>query len=82
VLALMVGAPIAGGVHLVAATTRVKSSVVSAGTLNPVASTVEDGLTLGAIAVAIFAPLLALALAILLLVLVGRFVAKRLRRPA
>src|SRR5688500_15014514 len=82
VLALAVGAPIAGGVHLVAATTRVKSSVVSGGTLNPVASTVEDGVTVGAIAIAIFAPLLALAVAILLFVVVGRFVAKRLRRSA
>jgi hypothetical protein len=79
VLALVVGAPIAGGVHLLAATTRVKSSAVSGGTLNPVASTVEDGVTIGAIAVAIFAPLLALALTIVLLVVAGRFVARRLR---
>src|SRR5918992_3328718 len=62
VLALLVGAPIAGGVHLLAATTRVKSTAVSGGTLNPVASTVEDGVTLGAIAVAIFVPLLAVVL--------------------
>lgn len=79
VLALVVGAPIAGGVHLLAATTRVKSTAVSGGTLNPVASTVEDGLTLGAIAVAIFAPLLAVALTIVLVVVVGRLLAKRLR---
>jgi hypothetical protein len=79
VLALMVGAPHAGGVHLVAATTRVKSTVVIGGTLNPVASTVEDGVTLGAIAVAIFAPLLALALTVVLVVVVSRFVARRLR---
>jgi hypothetical protein len=78
-LALMVGAPVAGGVHLLAATTRVKSTVVSGGTLNPVASTVEDGVTLGAIAVAIFAPILAVALTIILFVLAGRVVAKRLR---
>jgi hypothetical protein len=82
VLALLVGAPIAGGVHLLAATTRLKSSAVSGGTLNPVASTVEDGVTLGAIAVAIFAPLLALALTIALLVVVGRFVARRRRSRA
>ena len=82
VLALMVGAPIAGGVHLVAATTRVKSSAVSGGTLNPVASTAEDGATLAAILVAIFAPLLALALAIVLVVVLARFVAKRLRQRA
>lgn len=82
VLALVVGAPIAGGVHLLAATTRVKSSVVSGGALNPVASTVEDGVTLGAIAIAIVAPVLALALTILLLVLIGRSIAKRRRSAA
>ena len=38
-LALVVGAPVAGSVHLLAATTRVKSTAVSGGTLNPVAST-------------------------------------------
>jgi hypothetical protein len=80
VLALAVGAPIAGGVHFLAATTRVKSTVVSGGTLNPVASTVEDGLTVGAIVIAIVAPLLALALTIVLLVVIGRFIAKRRRR--
>jgi Domain of unknown function (DUF4126) len=79
VLAIAVGAPIAGGVHILAATTRVKSTAVSGGTLNPVASTVEDGVTIGAIAIAIFAPVLALALTILLFVVIGRFVARRLR---
>ena len=79
-LALAVGAPIAGGVHFLAATRRVKSSVVSGGTLNPVASTVEDGPTVGAIVIAIVAPLLALALTIVLLVVIGRFIAKRRRR--
>jgi hypothetical protein len=82
VLALIVGAPIAGGVHLFAATTRVKSSAVSGGTLNPVASTAEDGVTLAAIAVAIFAPLLAVALAVLLVVVLARFVARRIRSAA
>lgn len=82
VLAIAVGAPIAGGVHALAATTRLKSSVVSGGTLNPVASTVEDGITVGAILIAIFAPLLALTLTILLLVVVGRFIAKRRRSAA
>lgn len=82
VLALMVGAPIAGGVHLLAATTRVKSSVVSGGALNPVASTVEDGVTVGAIVIAIVAPVLALALTILLLVLVGRYISRRRRSAA
>ncbi len=79
VLAIAVGAPIAGGVHLLAATTRVKSTVVSGGTLNPIASAVEDGLTVSAIVIAIVAPLVALALTILLFVVIGRYVAKRRR---
>jgi hypothetical protein len=82
VLALVVGAPIAGGVHFVAATTRLKSSAVTGGTLNPVASTAEDGATLAAILVAIFAPLLAIALSILLVIVLARFLAKRKRSPA
>lgn len=81
-LAIAVGAPIAGGVHVLAATTRVKSTVVSGGTLNPIASTIEDGLTLGAIVIAIVAPLVAVVLTIVLLVVLTRFVAKRLRRAA
>jgi hypothetical protein len=81
VLAIAVGAPVAGGVHLLAATTRVKSSVASGGTLNPIASTVEDGLTLSAIVIALIAPLLALALTIVLFVLVGRYIARRRRSP-
>jgi phosphate/sulfate permease len=58
----------------------VKSTAVSGGTLNPAASTAEDGVTLAAIAVAIFAPLLALAVSGLLIVLLARFIAKRRHR--
>ena len=82
VLALVVGAPLAGGVHLLAATTRVKSTAVSGGTLNPVASTAEDGATLVAIGIAIFAPLIALALSIVLVIVVARYLAKRKRSAA
>lgn len=79
VLALAVGAPVAGGVHFLAATARVKSTVVSGGTLNPVASTVEDGLTLGAIAIAIVAPLLALLLTVLVVIVAVRVIRRRRR---
>jgi hypothetical protein len=58
----------------------VKSSVVSGGALNPIASTVEDGLTVGAIVIAILAPLVAVALTVVLLVVLARFVARRLRQ--
>jgi hypothetical protein len=81
-LALAVGAPIAGGVHLLAATTRLKSTAVSGGALNPVASTVEDGVTVTAVVIAIVAPLVAVVLTIVLLVILGRFIARRARRVA
>jgi uncharacterized protein DUF4126 len=80
VLALLVGAPVAGGVHLLAATTRVKSTLATGGALNPVASTAEDGLSIGAILIALLAPILALVLAIVIMVVVFRFVARRARR--
>jgi hypothetical protein len=79
-LAIAVGAPIAGGVHVLAASTRLKSSVVSGGTLNPVASTVEDGVTVSAIVIAIVAPVLAVVLTIILLAVIGRVIARRVRR--
>ena len=79
-LALAVGAPIAGGVHLLAATTRLKSTVVSGGALNSVASTVEDGVTLSAVLIALVAPIIALVLTVILLVVMGRFLTRRFRR--
>src|SRR5688500_9061922 len=63
ILAIALGAPVAGGVHLIAAVTRVKSSVMSAGSFNPALSLVGDVVTVAAIAVAIFFPLLALFIA-------------------
>ena len=77
VLALALGAPLAGLTHLMAAATRVKSTVLTGGVGNPVVSAAEDGLSIGAIAIAILAPLLALVLAAVLLVVVGRFVFRR-----
>ena len=84
VLALLIGAPVAGGVHLVAAATRLKSTLTTGGALNPVASAAEDGLSIGAILIAFLAPVLALLVAIIVLIVVGRFVARRLtrQRPA
>jgi hypothetical protein len=84
VLALLVGAPVAGGVHILAAATRLKSTLATGGALNPVVSAAEDGLSIGAIVTAFLAPVLALIVAIIVLVIVGRFVARRLtrKRPA
>jgi uncharacterized membrane protein len=55
---------------------------VSGGTLNPIASTAEDGATLAAIGLAIFAPVLALVLSIVLVIVVVRYLARRRRRSA
>ena len=41
-LAIIVGAPVAGGFHAIGAVTRVKSSAATAGTGNPVLSVAED----------------------------------------
>lgn len=83
ILALALGAPVAGAVHAIAATTRVKSSVVSGGALNPGVSLVEDGISVGAILIALLIPILALLVAIILVVLVLRFIARRFReRPS
>ena len=78
ILALALGAPIAGGVHLMAAATRVKSTILTAGIGNPAVSVAEDGVSIGAIAIAILAPLVALVLALVVLLLVGRFVFRRM----
>jgi hypothetical protein len=83
ILAIALGAPVAGGVHLIAAVTRVKSSVMSAGSFNPALSLVEDVISVAAIAVAIFIPLLTLFIApILIGVILGYLFRRFLRRSA
>jgi hypothetical protein len=82
ILALALGAPIAGGVHLMAAATRIKSTVLTAGIGNPAVSVAEDGVSIGAIVIAILAPLVAVFLALFVLFLVGRFVYRRMRPQA
>ena len=80
ILALALGVPLAGGVHLVSATTRVKSTALTAGTANPVVSAAEDGISISAIVIAFVAPVLALIGAIVVLIVIGRFVSRRLAR--
>ena len=77
ILAIMVGAPVAGGVPLLAATTRLKSSVISGGTLNPVASVTEDALSISALAIVVFVPLLALAVVAVIALAMVRIVRRR-----
>ena len=82
ILALALGAPVAGGVHAIAAATRIKSTVASGGTLNPAVSVAEDGLSVGAILVALLLPILALVIASLVMIVVLRFAIRRIARQA
>ena len=82
VLAIVIGVPAAGGVHLFAATTRLKSTALTGGTLNPVASLIEDVVSLGAIALAVLVPLIALALVVALLIVLGRRASRASGRSA
>ncbi|MCI0433470.1 MAG: DUF4126 domain-containing protein [Gemmatimonadetes bacterium] len=59
-LAIIAGAAVSGGVHAVAATTRVKSTAGTAGAANPVLSVIEDILAIGSLLVALLVPLLVL----------------------
>lgn len=71
VLAIMIGAPTAGAVHLLKAKARVISTVTSAGFANPVLSVLEDaGALVGSVG-AIAVPLIALLVIAVAIVLVG-----------
>jgi len=59
-LAIIVGAPVAGGLHAISALTRVKSSATTGGAGNPLLSILEDTAATVTIIVAFLAPLLAL----------------------
>jgi hypothetical protein len=59
-LAIMIGAPVAGGFHAIGALTRVKSTAATAGTANPVLSVLEDVLATVIIVLAFLAPLIVL----------------------
>jgi hypothetical protein len=83
ILAIALGAPVAGGVHLIAAVTRVKSSVMSAGSFNPALSLVEDVISVAAIAITILIPLITLFIApILIGVILGYLFRRFSRRSA
>ena len=77
VLALMVAAPVAEGVHVLAAATRVKSSVATAGTLNPAVSVAEDAVSVGGILLALLVPVMALVLTLVAVVVIWRMVKRR-----
>ncbi len=59
-VAIIVGAPVAGGLHAIGAVTRVKSSAATGGAGNPVLSVLEDVIAVVTIVLAFLAPLIAL----------------------
>ena len=77
VLALICGLLVAGGVHAVKATARPVITGTTAGTLNPVVSTLEDVLSLVMAILAILVPVLGF---LLLLAVIIWFIRRRRRR--
>lgn len=57
-LAIIVGAPVAGGLHAIGALTRIKSSATTGGAGNPFLSMLEDVLATVMVILAFLAPLL------------------------
>lgn len=81
-ISLLTGAPIALGVHTMAALLRLKSTILSGGLANSALSVGEDAGTLGGVALAVLAPaILALILAFGLAVAIA-VMATRYRRRA
>ena len=78
-IGIILGAPLALGVHATKASVRVGSTAVTGGVGNPVLSIVEDVAAFGSVAMAFLAPVLALLLVIALLVMMVRL-ARRVRR--
>ncbi len=68
VLALVLGGGVAATMHLGKANLRLASSTATGGLANPVVSAIEDGGAGGLALTALFAPLLAVALVLLLVI--------------
>lgn len=66
VLAIICGLLLAGGVHATKATARPLVTATTAGTMNPVVSTVEDGVSLIVSILAIVAPIVGVILVVLI----------------
>ncbi len=71
-LAIMTGAPVAGGVHSLAAATRIKSSIFTVGLANPLLSVIEDFFAITTLAVTILAPALLLVVCAVAIVWIRR----------
>ncbi|MCS7179430.1 MAG: DUF4126 domain-containing protein [Anaerolineae bacterium] len=77
VLAAICGVIVAGGVHAIKATGRPLFSITTGGTANPIVSAVEDLISTITSIVALVAPYLVLALIIVIISLVVRWVVRR-----
>jgi len=82
ILAISLGAPVAGIVHAISATTRLKSTMFTGGAFNPAVSLAEDGISVGAILIALLLPILAFILAVVVLIVILRYVMRRGNRRA
>jgi len=82
VLAMICGLLLAGGVHATKATARPVITAATAGTMNPVVSTIEDGVSLLVSIVAIVAPIVGVVLVVLIAIWFIRFWRRRRRRMA
>lgn len=72
ILGLILGAPLAGGLHLAKGGARIASTASTAGLGNPILSTLEDIITLLVSILSLFAPLLGLALIVAVVYFVWR----------
>jgi len=82
VLAAICGVTLAGGVHAVKAVGRPAITATTAGVGNPIVSTIEDMISLGASVLAIVAPYLVAALVVIALALFTWWYMRRRQRRA
>lgn len=79
-VALLTGAPVALGVHTLAAMARLKSTLLSGGTANPALSVGEDAVTIAGVALAVFAPLIVAGILALIIAAIASWLLERGRR--
>ena len=72
ILGLVLGAPLAGGLHLAKGGTRLASTAATAGLANPFVSIGEDGTALGLTLLALTVPILGFLLSLVMVVLAWR----------
>jgi len=80
VVGVVVGGAVAGGVHVAKSQTRLLSTASTGGTANPLVSLFEDLLVLGGSVLAVLVPLIAAVAAIVVVVWLGRRIARRRAR--